>query len=91
MNEAEFRAHLKAHAYDEPELIERASAPFNDEHAHEFAAFALVIDGEVTVKSATGATTCRSGDHFELAAHTPHAERYGTDGARFLLARRYAD
>jgi hypothetical protein len=29
-------------------------------------------------------------DTFTLARHTPHAERYGADGAMFWVARRTA-
>jgi len=88
MNESEFRAALKSGGYTEPELVERPGGLTNEDHTHEFSAFALVLDGEITVRTATGATTCRAGDHFELASGIPHHEEYGADGARFLIGRK---
>ena len=32
----------------------------------------------------------RPGDRFTLAAHQPHDERYGPDGATYWVARRHA-
>ena len=89
MHESSFRAHLAEQAYDEPELIERASGVHNPEQSHDFDVAALVLDGELVVTTAAGeTTTCRAGDLFELAGGIAHSERYGECGARVLVGRR---
>jgi quercetin dioxygenase-like cupin family protein len=88
MNEIEFRTQLKQQGFDEPEVLQREANLTNAEHTHDFTASALVLDGEVSVISASGTTTCHAGDTFTLASGTPHHEQYGSQGARFLVARR---
>ena len=88
MDETAFRQRLQRDGYGEPELFEREANLRNDMHTHEFSACALVIEGEVSVVTETGRTTCRAGDTFELAGGIPHREEYGPHGARFLLGRR---
>ncbi len=88
MNEAEFRAELQRRGYGEPEVAERPANLVNEPHVHEFSASALILEGEVTLTTADGAKTCRAGDHFELTGGIEHTERYGPEGARFLIAKR---
>jgi len=89
MNEDEFRQRLSADGYAEPRLVEMSPNTFNDTHTHDFSAFLLLLDGEITVSTDEGRTvTCRPGDTFALPAHTPHTERVGSSGVRFLAGRR---
>lgn len=88
MNEKSFRKRLQAEGYAEGPIIEWAPNTFNDTHTHEFSASVLVLDGEITVTTADGATTCRANDTFRLAAGTPHSEQVGPDGVRFLSGRK---
>ena len=60
----------------------------NDDHAHEFAAAAIVLDGEITIRTDNGVTTCRVGDTFQLDAGIPHKEVVGPTGVRFLVGRK---
>ncbi len=91
MNEAQFRQQLRQQGYDEPEVLERPANLSNDEHCHDFSASALILAGEISVITASGTTTCRAGDTFTLDSGIPHRERYGAEGARFLLGRRRAE
>lgn len=85
-----FCAQLAAAGFGPPEIIEREGGSKTAEHTHDFAASALILDGEITVITAEASTTCRAGDTFTLAAGVPHAEHYGPHGARILLGRRPA-
>ena len=88
MNEQRLRERLKAEGYAEGVLVEWPSNTFNDTHTHEFSACVLVLEGEITVTTAEGATTCRANDTFQLVAGTPHSEQVGPDGVKFLSGRR---
>ena len=88
MTESDFRQQLKAGGYAEPEVIEREAHLSNDDHTHPFTASALILDGEITVVTASGTTICRRGDTFTLDSGVIHHEQYGPNGCRFLLGRR---
>lgn len=88
---AQFESAAKAEGFDE--VLERRWGPdaVVGVHTHPFAVRALMVEGELwlTVDSAT--RHLRSGDHFELPREVPHAERYGSEGALFWVARRHGD
>lgn len=88
MQEAEYRARLAQGGYAEAQRIEWAANTVNDTHTHDFGAFLLVLDGEITVATADRTTTCRAGDTFALDAGIPHSETVGPAGVTFLSGRR---
>lgn len=88
MDEAQFRTKLAQGGYEVGEVTDLAPGATKDTHAHDFSAMILVLDGEITVTTADGDTTCRAGETFSLAAGIPHSERIGADGVRFLAGRK---
>lgn len=58
------------------------------EHTHDFTAAALVVQGRMWLTVGSATRELGPGDRFELEAGTPHAERYGSDGATYWVARR---
>jgi len=89
MNRAEFETELSTQGYGE--IIDRSMEvnAVNPEHAHEFDARLLVLEGEMTVASGGEDRTYRTGDTFAMAAGCRHAERSGPAGVRYLAGRRY--
>lgn len=87
MNEAEFRAHLQARGCSRIGIVEWEPGRVSAEHAHEFTALGLILDGGFTLRTPRGARVLRPGDHFELAACIPHVEDVGEQGARILSGR----
>ncbi|MEO5697904.1 MAG: AraC family ligand binding domain-containing protein [Burkholderiaceae bacterium] len=85
-----FDAHARAQGFDE--VLERQWAPLTvvDMHTHPFAVQALVVQGEMWLIVGEDTRHLRAGDAFELAADMPHAERYGSEGATYWVARRAA-
>jgi quercetin dioxygenase-like cupin family protein len=61
-----------------------------DTHTHDFDVEAVVREGEMWLTCDGHTRHLRALDTFTLARHTPHAERYGADGAMFWVARRTA-
>lgn len=59
-------------------------------HQHEFAATALVVQGEMWLTVGTHTQHLRPGSTFELDPCVFHAERYGREGATYWVARRAA-
>ena len=87
----DFAQALRAQGFDE--VIERQwpSGQILPTHTHPFAVDALVVAGELWLGCGGGAPRhLRAGDRFTLAAHQPHDERYGPDGATYWVARRHA-
>ena len=87
----QFRSTMLAAGYDE--VLERVWAPGTvlGTHTHPFEANALVVQGEMWLNvAAEGAQRLQPGDRFRVAAHVPHDERYGDDGATVWVARKAA-
>jgi quercetin dioxygenase-like cupin family protein len=62
----------------------------NPEHAHEFDARLLVLEGAMTITVDGSERTYRAGDTFTMTAGCRHSERAGHEGARYLAGRRYS-
>jgi mannose-6-phosphate isomerase-like protein (cupin superfamily) len=58
-------------------------------HSHPFDASAVVTAGEMWLECEDGVRHLLPGDTFALPAGTPHAERYGPEGATYWVARRH--
>ncbi len=69
-------------------VIDWEADKFVDTHTHDFSASVLVLSGEMTVTTESGATTCRASDTDSLVAGTPHSEKVGPEGVRFLVGRK---
>jgi quercetin dioxygenase-like cupin family protein len=61
----------------------------NPEHAHEFDARLLVLEGTMTITAEGAERIYRAGDTFTMRAGCRHSERSGPEGARYLAGRRY--
>ena len=88
MNQHEFEAALKAENYPETVNISKEVGYQMHEHAHAFDAYALILQGDITLIVDGVATTYQTGDTFRLAAHTPHEESAIPHGVSYLVGRR---
>jgi quercetin dioxygenase-like cupin family protein len=83
-----FRQQALARGCDE--VLERSWAPGTvlEEHTHPFDADALVVAGEMWLAVQGGPERhLRPGDTFAVRRGTPHAERYGAEGATYWVGR----
>lgn len=89
MNRDNFETELRAQGYRE--VVDRQMPPgqINSEHAHEFDARLMVLEGEMTVVCDGEERTYRAGDTFAMSAGRRHTERSGLEGVRYLAGRRY--
>jgi AraC-like ligand binding domain len=85
---SQFEADARARGFDE--VLERqwAAGTVLDTHTHPFAVQARVVQGEMWLTVGEGTRHLRAGDTFELDRELPHAERYGSAGATYWVARR---
>jgi hypothetical protein len=85
---AAFETAALAQGFDE--VLERrwAAATVLDTHTHSFAVKALVVAGEMWLSVGDQTRHLVGGDEFELERDMPHAERYGSEGATYWVARR---
>jgi quercetin dioxygenase-like cupin family protein len=90
MDRVDFETKLKAEGYGEMVDRQMDANQFNPEHVHEFDAHVLVVEGEMTITRHGKPETFRAGDMCSLDAGTPHTERCGPSGARYLAGRRYS-
>lgn len=83
-----FRIQALTEGFDE--VLERQWAPLTllDMHSHPFSVRALVTRGEMWLTVGDLTRQLRPGDTFELDRDEPHAERYGSEGAVYWVARR---
>jgi quercetin dioxygenase-like cupin family protein len=89
MDRAAFETQLRDRGYGE--VVDRRMDPgfLNPEHAHEFDAYLLVLEGAMTIASDGSERTYRAGDTFTMTAGCRHSEQAGSEGARYLAGRRY--
>jgi quercetin dioxygenase-like cupin family protein len=59
-------------------------------HTHDFEVRALVLEGEFVLGCDGQDKLLRPGDVFTLDAKHPHSERYGPQGATYLVGRKYS-
>ena len=85
---AEFETQARTQGFDT--VLERHWPPATvlDTHTHPFDAQAIVTQGEMWLTVGDETRHLRPGDTFELAREVPHAERYGSEGATYWVARR---
>ena len=85
---AQFEARMKAQGFDE--VLERSWQPGQlvGTHSHPFDASAVVVQGEMWLTVGAATQHIGPGGSFELARDTPHAERYGSEGATYWVGRR---
>jgi quercetin dioxygenase-like cupin family protein len=89
MDRADFDKKLQAEGYTDMVDRQMAADHFNPEHAHEFDACVLVVEGEMTITRGGKPETLRAGDLCIMAAGTPHTEKCGPAGAHYLAGRRF--
>jgi quercetin dioxygenase-like cupin family protein len=89
MSRAEFEIELHDQGYAEVVDRRMEANTVNPEHAHEFDARLLVLEGEMTITRDGHEHTYRASDTFAISAGRRHAERCGPEGARYLAGRRY--
>jgi quercetin dioxygenase-like cupin family protein len=72
------------------EFVPRTWEPFQvvSEHTHPFFIKALVTRGTMWLTVRGDEHALKVGDVFELDYEEPHGERYGSEGASYLVARR---
>jgi quercetin dioxygenase-like cupin family protein len=89
MNRVQFEAELRDQGYLEVADRRMQANETNPEHAHEFDARLLVLEGELTILCGGNERTYCAGDAFAMTAGRRHVERCGPDGVRYLAGRRY--
>jgi quercetin dioxygenase-like cupin family protein len=89
MERTTFEAELREQGYDEALDRRMEANAVNPEHAHEFDARLLVLEGAMTITSEGRQRTYRAGDTFSMSAGCRHTEVCGPEGVRYLAGRRY--
>jgi quercetin dioxygenase-like cupin family protein len=87
MDDATFKQDLDREGFKQTEVCWEPGRT-TPEHAHPFDVRGLVLDGEITLKTAGQSTPYRAGQEFVMPAGCPHAEFIGPDGVRILVGRR---
>lgn len=83
MDPITFIEQLAREGFQPPVLVEREALGRLDSHAHPFEAKALVVQGDLHIRTATGER------HYGVG-QVPHSERFGAEGVRYLAGRRLA-
>jgi mannose-6-phosphate isomerase-like protein (cupin superfamily) len=83
-----FATDARSRGFDE--VLERRWAPGTvlDVHRHDFGVDAIVTQGEMWLECGGSTQHLQPGDRFALEPNVPHAERYGSEGATYWVARR---
>jgi hypothetical protein len=85
-----FQAEALAGGCDEALVREWRADTVVETHTHPFDAEAIVVQGEMWLTEGGRTWHLKRGGTFRLSAGTPHAERYGPEGATYWVGRRQA-
>lgn len=88
MQEEQFLEALKKEGFESPVLVERQPNTALDVHAHPFEAKALILKGEISIKTSRGERIYAAGEIFHLLPNEPHSESFGPQGVRYLSGRK---
>ena len=88
MSPEQFHSELAAGGFAPPVVVAREIGYALADPDHDFDAFALITEGEITLTVASVATRYGVGDVFRLPAGTSHLESAGPQGVRYFSARR---
>ncbi|CAM3684885.1 cupin [Polaromonas hydrogenivorans] len=88
MEREEFGHILAAEGFEQAVTVTREPDGFLVMHTHPFEAKALILSGELRIKTALAEQTYQAGQVFHLLAGEPHAERYGPEGVAYLVGRK---
>ena len=74
------------------EVATRSMEPnlHNGTHSHPFEVRAVMLSGELTLQYEGRTQVCRAGDVFTMRAGCEHEERFGPEGASYVVGRRLA-
>lgn len=88
MDRASFAAALAADGYEGP--LDRRMEPGQEvhEHTHPFDARLLILEGEFILERDGATRSYGPGEMFEVPAGVEHVERFGPQGATYLVGRR---
>jgi quercetin dioxygenase-like cupin family protein len=84
----QFEARTKGEGFDSVLVRQWEKNTMIATHVHPFDASAVVVQGEMWLTVGDSTQHLLPGNTFELARGTPHAERYGAEGATYWVARR---
>ena len=89
MQENDFMRGLADAGFKEVVTVEREANAFLDTHRHPFEAKALILRGELHIRTGDTEQLYRVGDIFHLQAQCAHSERHGPHGVSYLVGRKY--
>lgn len=89
MNRVDFENEVREQGYREVVDRRMQAGEMNPEHAHEFDARLLILEGEMTIVCDGEERTYRAGGTFAMTAGRRHIERCGPEGVRYLAGRRH--
>jgi quercetin dioxygenase-like cupin family protein len=89
MKRPDFETELRSQGYNEIADRRMEANSTKPEHAHEFDARLLVLEGDMTIACEGEERTYRAGDTFTMTAGCRHTERCGPEGVRYLAGLRY--
>ena len=89
MERTAFETELREQGYADVVDRRMEANSLNPEHAHEFDARLLVLEGTMTITSEGSERTYRAGDTFSMIAGCRQMEQCGSEGVRYLAGRRY--
>jgi quercetin dioxygenase-like cupin family protein len=86
---AQFEADARRAGFDDVLVRDWAPGYAMAEHAHDYGIQALVVRGDLWLKSGDKVQRCRAGEAFALDPGELHSEGAGAHGAQFWVARRH--
>lgn len=88
MNPTEPEKQLRAEGFTHTYVWEDGPGVFYPDHTHPNATAHIILEGEMTVTSQGKTQTCKSGERFDVPAHTVHSAKMGPRGCRYLIGEK---
>jgi quercetin dioxygenase-like cupin family protein len=88
MDTQAFSAALERDGFSEISTRTQDALRENTAHSHPFEVRALMLEGELSLTFEGRTQLCRPGDVFTMKAGCEHAEKFGPQGATYLVGRK---
>lgn len=88
MQQDDFLKLLAEEGFGTTVVVEREAFGTLDGHAHPFEAKALVLHGDLRIRTGEQERAYGVGEVFHLQPNEPHSEVFGPEGVKYLVGRK---
>jgi len=88
MKPTELEKQLSAEGFTHTYVWEDGPGAYYTDHTHPTKTAHVIIHGEMTITCDRGTKTYKTGERFDVPAHTVHSAKMGPQGCQYLIGEK---